>query len=222
MPPPISSSPMSGLGGGALGERLRRLHPARLGVGGKRPRARPRGRSRIPCSRRSPADASNRLVELTHTTPAFQLRRDVEGEVDRLRPDAGGKPVLGVVGERHGLFRRAEGHGDRHRPEDLDPRHGRRRLRRWSSASADRSSRRRAARRGSGRASRPLGDALRHQLADALKLHRRHDRADVDRLVERRTDAQRIQPRASAWRRRPRGRPPAPAAASRRSTPGPD
>ncbi len=47
-------APSSGFAGAAcLGERLRRLHPRRLGVGERRPRARPRGRSRIPCSRRS-------------------------------------------------------------------------------------------------------------------------------------------------------------------------
>ena len=33
---------------------------------------------------------------------------------------------------------------------------------------------------------RALLDALRHQLADALELHRRDDRADIDGLVERR------------------------------------
>src|SRR5256885_4558438 len=37
---------------------------------------------------------------------------------------------------------------------------------------------------------RPFLDALLHKAADALELHRRHDRTHVDRFVERRADAQ--------------------------------
>src|SRR5215813_8047919 len=45
---------------------------------------------------------------------------NIEGKVDIFTPDAGGKAIVGVIGQRHRLIGGAEGHGDKHRPKDLD------------------------------------------------------------------------------------------------------
>ena len=49
----------------------------------------------------------------------LDARRDLERAIDVLGPDGGGEAVAGVVGERDRLVRRAEGHRDQHRAEDL-------------------------------------------------------------------------------------------------------
>ena len=82
-----------------------------------------------------------------------------------------------------------------HRPEDLDLRDRRRRLhvgeqRRRIEAALRRTRPRRLPHR------RAFVDALLHERADALELHRRDDRAHVHRLVERRAEAQLLHPRA--------------------------
>src|SRR5207302_470314 len=50
----------------------------------------------------------------------FELRRDVEREIDVLRPHARRKSIWRVVRELDGLFRRAECHAHQHRTEDFD------------------------------------------------------------------------------------------------------
>src|SRR2546426_3319782 len=52
--------------------------------------------------------------------PYTTLFRSVECQVDVLRPHARGEPIGRVVGQLHGLGRRAERHRDQHGPEDLD------------------------------------------------------------------------------------------------------
>ncbi len=108
---------------------------------------------------------------------------------NRLGPDARAKPVAAVIGEHHCLIRRAEGHGGENRAENLFPHHGR-----GGTDTGDQRRRveaaRLSARSWAADKSRRLLPALGYKLLDALKLNRRDDRSDVDRLVERRTDAQ--------------------------------
>ena len=57
---------------------------------------------------------------------------------------------------------------------------------------------------------------------DPLQLHPRHDRADINRLVQRRADAQRAHPSPHFLQQRLRRCSPAPAIANPRNTPAPD
>src|SRR5258705_156878 len=118
----------------------------------------------------------------------FELRRDIEGEIDVLRPHAGGESVGGVVRELHRLFRCAERHAHQHRAEDFDLRNrgGRR----------DIGEKRRRIEVAFGRACPGrlphLGAFLHpllHEPPDPLDLHRPDDRAHVDGLIEPRADA---------------------------------
>jgi len=110
------------------------------------------------------------------------------------RPDRGGKPVFGIVGQLHRLGRRAEGHGDDHRPEYLDAGnrrgglHAGEQRRRIEAAGA----RHRRARLVQRRAFLQPGI---DQVADALQLHRVDDGAHVDRLVERIAEPKRLHAR---------------------------
>ncbi len=121
----------------------------------------------------------------------LDLGGDLQGEVDVLGPDARGETEAGVVGELQGFFRGAEGHRHQHRAEDLHLRDGRRRGdvgeqgRRIEPAFA-RTAPRRLPERGA------FLDPLADQTLDAFELHRSDDRADVDRLVARIADAQRL------------------------------
>ena len=119
----------------------------------------------------------------------LDLRGHVEREVDVLRPHARGESVRRVVGELDRLGRRAEGHRDQHRAEDLDLRDGgRRRNVREQGRRIEVAVRR--ARPGGLPQGGPLPDAGVHERTDPLELHRGHDRAHVDRLVERRAHAE--------------------------------
>src|SRR5690606_17762752 len=121
----------------------------------------------------------------------LELRSDVEREVDVLRPDARGEAVARVVGEIHGLLRRAEGEADDDRTEDLllrDRRGGRdvgeQRRRVVPALLGNRPARLEAV--------RAVGLALLGETLDLAQLHGRDDRADVDALAERRALAQRL------------------------------
>ncbi len=124
----------------------------------------------------------------------LDLRGDFERAIDVLGPHRGGEAVAGVVGERDRFVGRAEGHRRQHRPEDLLARQDRRRLdlgdqrRRIETAAFGQRS---------GRAPhlRALAFARLDQPLDPFELDRRDDRADVDRLVERVADPQRLHPR---------------------------
>ena len=77
------------------------------------------------------AESRRRVEQIRRVHPhhaGLDLRRDVEREVDALRPHARRETVRRVVRERDRFFRRAEGHRHQHRPEDLDLRDRRRRL----------------------------------------------------------------------------------------------
>src|SRR5688572_20829480 len=70
-----------------------------------------------------PAEAGRRVEEVRRIDPddaALELRRDVEREIDALRPHARGQPERRVVREGDGFLRRPECHRHEHRPEDLD------------------------------------------------------------------------------------------------------
>src|SRR2546422_4975378 len=108
----------------------------------------------------------------------LQLGRDIECEVDVLRPDARREAIGGVIRKLHGLLRRAERHAHQHRTEDLDlrDRGGRRHV----------GEQRRRIEVAFGRTCpgrlphlRAFLDSLLHQPADALELHRRDDGAHV-------------------------------------------
>jgi hypothetical protein len=58
---------------------------------------------------------------------SFDLSSDVQRQIDILTPDTGGKPIGGVIGQRHRFRWGAEGHGDQNGAEDLDLCDGRRR-----------------------------------------------------------------------------------------------
>ena len=170
-----------------------------------------------------PAEAGGRVEHVRAVDPhraGLHPRRDVEREVDVLRPQAGGETVARVVGELDGFVRRAEGHQRDDGAEDLDPRHGAGRLDvgqqrgRIEPALLGAAPRRLPQRRA-------LLLALLDQRADALELHRGDDGPDVDRLVERVADAERLHAGLAASRPAGRPRPPARGSGSRRSTPGP-
>ena len=125
----------------------------------------------------------------------FDLRGEVERDVDVLAPDAGGETIDGVVGQLRGFCRRAEGHGDEDRPEDLFLNDGRAGmhvseqsgreeaalLRHWTAWLP---------------ATRALGDAGIDHFADGFKLHGRHDCSNIDGFIERRAHAERFHARA--------------------------
>ena len=149
----------------------------------------------------------------------LELRGDLKRAVEVLGPHRGGEAVARVVGERHRLVGRAEAHRHQHRAEHFFARQQRGRLDAARPASADRTSRERAARRRPDRSS-ALGAPRLDQPRDALELHGGDDGADVGRLVERLADGQlamRAFSRPGISPRRSRR----PAAASRRSRPAP-
>src|SRR5262249_58126696 len=112
---------------------------------------------------------------------------------DGLAPPAARAPIARVVRKHHRLVGRAEGQADEHWTEDLLAGHRGSRLHardesRWEEAAAGwqrfpfrvlRLEHRRA-----------FGRARRHELANALELHRRHDGTHIDRLVEGMADPQ--------------------------------
>ncbi len=220
MPPPTSSSPRSGFSGRVSAMLLRRLRPLRLGVG-----------ERALAAAFPPvagflvaAEPGGRVEQVGRVDPhhaRLELRRDIEREVDRFRPDRRGEPVGGVVGERDGLLRRAEAHRHRDRPEDFDLRHGRRRLDVGEQRRRDRSSPWPAATRRTDRASRPRRRPARPACGCAPAAPARRSRRGRSpcRAAGRRGASRAA---CGAWRRTRRGRPPAPEAANRRSRPGPD
>ena len=146
-----------------------------------------------------PAEPARRVEDVGAVDPdrpRLELRRDVEGEVDVLGPDAGRESVARVVRQLHRFGRRAEAHAHEHRPEDLHLRDGRRgrdvgeQRRREEPAVA-------GAAPGGLPHGGPLLLAASHQPLDPLQLHRGHDGAHVDGLVERIAEAQRFHPRLS-------------------------
>ncbi len=132
---------------------------------------------------------SNLLNVLAQTTPARSRSARPEDPGALLGPDPGRQPVRRVVRLLDRLGRGAEGQHRQHRPEDLlagdpvrlgDPGEDRRGE---PEAAFGQLARRRPA-------LRALGVAGVGQLADALQLRRRVDRADVGVLVQRVADAQ--------------------------------
>src|SRR5437660_1195441 len=68
------------------------------------------------------AEAGGCVEEVGAVDPdgsGFDLWRDVQGEADVFGPDAGGEAVSSVVRQLDGFVRRAEGHRDDDRAEDL-------------------------------------------------------------------------------------------------------
>ena len=115
----------------------------------------------------------------------------MQREPDIFRPQARRQPVAGMVGKLHCLIRRPEGHGHSNRAEDFLGRDGR--------AGGHIGQKR-------GREERPITrnrvrwlvnlstflDPLLNEARYPIELHGRNDRAHVDGLIERRTDAQRF------------------------------
>ena len=119
----------------------------------------------------------------------FDLRSDVEGDVDALAPDAGGQAVSGVVGELNGFGGSAERHGGQDGAEDFllgDDAGG--------MDVAEKSGWEIEAARGHGNVGLPaggaFGDALIDKALDAVELDASDDGADVDGFVEGLADAE--------------------------------
>jgi hypothetical protein len=132
------------------------------------------------------------LVALTQTTPAASFRRDVEREVEVLGPEGRGEPVARVVGQLHGLRRRAECAGDEDGAEDLflHQRCG-------GGQAGDQRRRVEAAlvrHVHGGAVDLALGVGVDHA-GDRRVLHRVHHGAHVDAFVERVADAELVHPR---------------------------
>src|SRR6185295_15922233 len=131
------------------------------------------------------AEAGGGVEEVGAVDPyraGLDLGRQVESEVDVLGPDARREAVAGVVRQLDGLLRRAEGHGDEHRAEDLDLGDGVRRRHFGEQGRLIEPAVPRAAPGGLPELGAFL-DSLAHQPLDALELHRRDDSADIDGLV---------------------------------------
>ncbi len=121
----------------------------------------------------------------------FELRGDVQRNIDAFAPHAGGEAIHRVVGELYGFAWSAEGHRGKHRAEYLLLRHHRSRM---NVAQQRREKIQTPRRHRNGRlpAGRTFSDALIDQPLNALKLHASDDGADVDGFIERRTDPQRV------------------------------
>ena len=115
----------------------------------------------------------------------------VERRVDVLAPDAGRQAVACVIGQGNRLGRRAEGHADDDRAENLFLRH----YRRWLYIAQQR---RRIIKPLTGQlafalvAGCALADAQLDQFVDTLALTLGHNRPHVDGFVERIADAERL------------------------------
>ena len=137
------------------------------------------------------------LVGRVHPHHArLHLRCQVQRHVDVLAPNARGQPVHGIVRQLRSLGRSAEGHRHQHRPENFFLHHGRRRMhirqqRRRIEAALFRHCMTRLP------ALRAFRHACVHHLANRLQLHRRNNRPNVDRFIQRRTHAQRFHARAN-------------------------
>ena len=138
------------------------------------------------------AEAAGSIEEVRAVHPdhaGFELRSHVQCDVDVLAPDARCQAIDRIIGQFDRFSRSAECHRGEHGSEDLLLRNDRRRMhiaqqRRWIIKSARRQSDLRLP------AGCAFGDALIDHPADAFQLDPRNDRADVDRFVERRADAQ--------------------------------
>ena len=130
------------------------------------------------------------LVGTIHPHHArLHLRSQVQRDVDVLAPDARRQPVHSVVGQLCGLRRRAEGHRHQHRAKDLLLHHRRCRMhigqqRRRIVATFLRQLIARLP------APRTLGHSRVYHFANGFQLDRRNNRANVNRLVQRRPNAQ--------------------------------
>jgi hypothetical protein len=122
---------------------------------------------------------------------SLDLGSQIERNVNVLAPDAGRESVHRVVGQLRSLRWSAEGHGGEHGAEDFFLRHRRRGMH-----IGEQSRREVRAFFGERVARLPTAGALRHSsvdhAADGFQLDRGNNRADVDRLVEWMTDAQRF------------------------------
>src|ERR1700682_2023906 len=121
----------------------------------------------------------------------FELRRNVQGNIDALAPYAGGQAVNRIVGEFHSFPRSAKRHRGKHRAENLLLRHHRSRMNVAQQRRREICPSRRYG-NGGWPAGRSFSDALIAQPLNALELHARDDRANVDRFVERRANPQRV------------------------------
>ena len=113
----------------------------------------------------------------------------MQRDVDVLAPHARRQAIDRVVGQLDGLLRSAERHRGKNGAKDFllrDDRSGMH-IAQKSRRVIETARRQRNLRLPAGRAFR---DALRHHALDAVQLHARDNGADIDRLVERRTDAQ--------------------------------
>src|SRR6266481_5334526 len=121
----------------------------------------------------------------------FELCCDVQRNVDALAPDARRQTIDRIVGEFNRFPRRSKRHGSQHRTKDLLLRNNGSRV---HVTEQSRQKIKSARRYGDGRlpAGGAFGDALIDETLDALHLHACDDRADVDGLIERRADAQRV------------------------------
>ena len=119
----------------------------------------------------------------------FKLRSDVQRDVDALAPHASRQSIHGIVRQFDRFAGSAEGHRRQHRTKNFLLRHNRSGM----NVAEQRGRIIKSARRQFDLrlpAGRALGDSLIHQPLDSIQLHPRHDRADVDGLVERRAGAQ--------------------------------
>src|SRR5882762_7632916 len=121
----------------------------------------------------------------------FELRRNVQGNIDAFAPHAGSQAVNRIVGEFHSFSRSAERHRGEYRAENLLLRHHGSRMN-----VAQQRRRKIQPSRWYGNGGLPAGRSFRDALVDqplyALELHARDDGANVDGFIERRADPQRV------------------------------
>src|SRR5713101_7238862 len=125
-----------------------------------------------------PAGGVEQIRAIDPHDAGFQLCGDVQRHIDAFAPHASGQAVNGIVGEFDRLTWRAEGHRRKNGTENLllsD-------YRTWMNVAKQR---RRKIQSTCWQPSIPVP-------LDAFELHARDDRSEVDGLIERRADTQRV------------------------------
>ena len=119
----------------------------------------------------------------------LELRRHLQRHVDVLAPHARCQAIDRIIGQLNRFLGSAESHRCENRAEDFLLRDDRRRMH-----IAQKSRGEIETPRGQHNLRLPAGRAIRHALChhafDAIQLHARDDGADIDRLIERGSDAQ--------------------------------